>query len=264
MKPGAMKPVPFAQYLAQKQLGAAGSGSSEGVASPSAPPASWPPRQAGGGGETPRVSPLLRRLEAARGAANPAGAVKSAGAAKAGDAAEFRSLAEQKKAKAVEEARAAARQELEQEFAAERARLIAEAEAERANERARWVAEEGARLAEAHRAAFEGFTQSCAQTVAAILRPFLVQREILRVTEALIENLENLFSARGAALFEIAGPPDLLAALESHFSAQKAQIRFIPADVIDVRATADDTILETQLGPWLEALGAASGGGVDG
>lgn len=251
-----MKPVPFAQYLAQKQIlppraGGAEAATAAPSSSPSSPPASWPPRQKSAGAETSRSSPLLRRLDAAR------------PAQRAGEAAEFRSLAEQKKAKAVEEARAAARQEFEQEFAAERARLAAEAEAHRAQDRAKWTAEQGARLVEAHRAAFEQFQQGCAQTVAGILRPFLVQREILRVTEALIENLNSLFSARGVSLFEISGPPDLLAALEQHFGAQKSHIRFTPSDSIDVRATVDDTILETQLGPWLEALSAASTGGAD-
>ena len=201
-----MKPVPFAEYMARKQQMA-----------PSAerPPKSrpWPPRAqiAAAATEPSRKSPLLRRVEKTDGARNA-------------DAARRLELDH---LRAFDEGRDAARKELDQELR----RLREEMDKEIARARAQWAADEGERLAQAHRAAFDAFEQQCAQAVANILRPFLVQREIARVTDALVENLEALFEARVQSAFEISGPADLLAALEQRFSKGKASMTFTPAEV---------------------------------
>ncbi len=129
-------------------------------------------------------------------------------------------------------------------------------DAEIAKARAAWVEEEGSRLASAHRAAIEAFETQCAQAVANILRPFLSNLVIGRVTDALVENLEVLFAARTRALFEVSGPADMLDALREKFAAHDAAVEFRPDDSIDIRVRVDDTIIETQLGAWMKALGA--------
>jgi hypothetical protein len=233
-----MKPVPFAEYMARKQQ-----------ATPSAErPAEsrpWPPRAslAAAPAEPARKSPLLRRAEKSDGA----------GSAEAARRLELDHL------RAFGEGREAARNELE----IERRRLRAQMDGEIAAARAQWAAEEGERLAQAHRAAFDAFERNCAEAVVNILRPFLVQREIARVTDALVENLEALFEARVQSAFEISGPPDLLAALEEKFSERKASMIFTPDESIDVRVRVEDTIIQTQLEPWLRALGALPGSGAD-
>jgi hypothetical protein len=226
-----MKPVPFAQYLARQQRAASGPTEAK----------PWPPRARDA--QTPeRKSPLLREL------AKPAS-----------DAGAPARRLEQAHLKAFEEGRAAGLKESEDEII----RLRERQKDEIAKARANWAESEAERLAAAHRVAIEDFEQRCAQTVAHILRPFLTQLAIARVTEALVESLEALFAARSPSLFEISGPADLLAALEEKFSAHKARIAFTPDESIDVRVHVEDTILESQLGPWLEALGALPRSGAD-
>jgi hypothetical protein len=222
-----MKPVPFAQYLARQQQAE--------TRRPESP--AWPPKGRGDASPEPaRKSPLLRQTDKDRAEARPDPARRL----------------EQAHLMAFEEGRGSARKELDE----ERGRLRDALDAEVAKARASWVADECARLAEAHRAAFEVFETRCAQAVASILRPFLVQQTIARVTDALVENLEALFAARAPGLFEISGPPDLLDALKEKFAAGAARMEFKPDDSIDVRVRVEDTIIETQLGPWLSALGA--------
>jgi hypothetical protein len=154
--------------------------------------------------------------------------------------------------KAFNEGRDQARRELDE----DRARLKQELAQEVAHEREQWASAEGDRLIEAHRAAIADFEMRCAQAVANILRPFLIQSVIARVTESLVQNLEVLFSSRTQALFEISGPPDLLDALKAKFAYRQAAISYQLNDSIDVRVCVDDTVIETQLGAWMQALGA--------
>jgi len=233
-----MKPVPFAQYLARQQRTA-----------PAAPePVVWPPMPDGGEKATfedrlaARQSPLLRPVEARR-----------------KDEPKEPNRLDQGHLRAFEEGRAAAQKELDDERAKMRdavAEQIAEA-------RKNWRAEEAERLAEAHRAAFAAFETRCAQAVTNILRPFLIGAVIGKVTESLVQNLEILFAARDRALFEISGPADLLEALREKFAERDAVIVFKPNAGIDVCVRVDDTVIETQLAPWMQALGALSKGGAD-
>jgi hypothetical protein len=223
-----MKPVPFAQYLARQQK----------LEAAPAPAAAWPPRPKTGArpSESQRQSPLLRQPEKE----------------KPDRAAEFAGRLEQGRLRAFQDGRDAAQKDFEE----ERERLGDKVNAELAKARAQWAKEEAGRLAEAHRAAFVSFEQRCALAVANILRPFLVRQTITRVTDALVETLEAVFASRGQALFEISGPPDLLDALKDKFGAVNARMEFKPDSSIDVRVRVEDTLIETQLGAWLEALHA--------
>jgi hypothetical protein len=153
---------------------------------------------------------------------------------------------------AFEDGRQAERKEL----AEERARMREQLAAEVARERTRWAEEEAERLLLAHRDALADFETRCAQAVANILRPFLTELAIARVTDALVENLDALFAARAQTLFDISGPADLLDALRRKYADRDASIVFRPDESIDVRVRVDDTIIETRLGVWMEALGA--------
>jgi hypothetical protein len=230
-----MKPVPFAQYLARQRK-------SDSTA---AETAVWPPRAktAAAPAPPPRPSPLLRQVEKE----SPDNAREMMGRLESG------------RLKAFEDGRESARGELEE----ERIRLRGTLKEEIAKARAQWVEEEAARFEAAHRAALDSFEQRCGQAVANILRPFLVQRMIVRVTDSLVENLEALFGARSQAVFEISGPADLLDALKARFGARNTRMEFNAGSSIDVRVCAGDTIIETQLGRWLEAVGAMTRGAGD-
>ena len=232
-----MKPVPFAQYLERQQ---------QNVARESDEPLTWPPRakkiegaRKSESAETPRSSPLLRRIDLEKAEAK----------------AQAPQRLEQGRLLAFEEGRESARRELEE----ERGKLRQTLDGEVAKARAKWVVEEGERLASAHRAAFDDFETRCAQAVANILRPFATRLVIARVTESLVENLEVLFAGRSKALFEISGPAELLDALREKFADRDAAVVYRPNDRIDVRVTAGDTVIETQLGAWMKALGALPG-----
>jgi hypothetical protein len=221
-----MKPVPFAEFLARQQT----------AAPPTVKePLSWPPAHRKTDAVRPRVSPLLREVEE-KPDLRPSTSERI----------------EQGRLRAFEDGREAARTELEDERAKMRETLAAQV----AQERKKWVEEEAQLLASAHRAAFDDFETRCAQAVANILRPFMIPLAISRVTEALVENLEALFTSRSRALFEISGPADLLDALREKFAGRDACFAFKHEAAIDVRVRHEDTIIETQLGAWVTALGA--------
>jgi hypothetical protein len=230
-----MKPIPFAQYMARQQAADA-----EETPEPVAKaPLSWPPAKKTEAAQKPRVSPLLRKVETeAPPPSRPAPTNQE--------------RIEQGRLRAFEDGREAARKELEDERARMRETLADEIE----TARQAWRAQEADRLAAAHRAALENFETRCAQAVASILRPFLTGMAIARVTESLVTNLEVLFASRTKSLFEISGPADLLDALREKFAGRDASIAWRPEDAIDVRVRVDDTIIETQLGDWMKALGA--------
>ncbi len=225
-----MKATPFAQYLARQEGGAARAAIA---------PVAWPQHEAKEAEtlERRRNSPLLRRLEAEKDRSEP-----KSGASQ---------RLEQGRLHAFEEGRASARKELEE----ERARMRADFDAEIAKARAGWAAEEGEKFAAAHRAAIKSFETRCAQLVADILRPFLSRLAIGRVTDSLVENLEILFSTRNQSVFEISGPEDILDALRQRLAESGAAIAYKPNEEIDIRVCVDDTIIETQLGAWMTALG---------
>jgi hypothetical protein len=225
-----MKPVPFAQYLERQQKVASRA---------TVEPIIWPPHDRDDESQkTHRNSPLLQRREKPGAEPRPA----------------LAQHIDQTRQTAFEEGRDAARQELEQ----ERVRLHESLGGEIEKARVLWLAEEAERLAASHRLAFESFETRCAQSVANILRPFLSQLVIACVTESLVENLEVLFASRTRALFEVSGPQDMLDALREKFTARDVAFEFKPNDSIDIRVCVDDTIIETQLGAWMKALGALS------
>ena len=232
-----MKPVPFAQYLARHQATPrAGSGAAP----------RGPLRKSGRRMTRRRArSPLLRKSESQR-------QEPRFEEARTPDARPATAKLEQALLKAFEEGRDAARQE----WAVDRADVKEEIEEQVARERENWAKAEGDRLLAAHRAAMADFETRCAQAVANILRPFLTQAVIARVTDALVQNIEVLFASRKRSLFEISGPQDLIEALKQKFSDRPASISYVLSDGVDVRVRVDDTVIETQLGAWMQALGA--------
>jgi Skp family chaperone for outer membrane proteins len=232
-----MKPVPFAEYLARHKAAPA--------PAPESKP-SWPPPRQHTPDEKPAsLSPLLRKTEVQR--------VQALREVREDEARAAPKL-EQSLLKAFEDGRAAMRREWDE----ERARLKEEIAEQVAREREHWAQTEGERLLAAHRAAMTEFETRCAQAVANILRPFLTQAVIARVTESLVQNIEVLITSRRRAMFEISGPQDLIEALKQKFSDRPASITYSLTDGVDVRVRVDETIIETQLGAWMQALGALS------
>ena len=120
--------------------------------------------------------------------------------------------------------------------------------------RARVLGEdEGDRLLAAHRAAMPDF--KCAlpeRSPPSCGRP--TQRRS-RVTEHACRTSRSC-SRRANAPCSSPVPQDRIQALKQKFSDRPASISYALSDGVDVRVRVDDTVIETQLGAWMQALGA--------
>ncbi len=161
-------------------------------------------------------------------------------------------MAQSARADAYGEGLAAGRHALEQALGVERLAF-----AERlASERAVWADEEGARLAEALRAALASIETSIAASVARILRPFisaaLRDKAVAELTDAIVLMLRG----GDRAMFEISGAPDLIAALRGRLAGATAAIAFTPNSSADVRIVADQTFIESRIEAWVQRIEA--------
>jgi hypothetical protein len=55
----------------------------------------------------------------------------------------------------------------------------------------------------------------------------------------------------------VSGPEDLLAGLRQNFDGKVANVSFVPAAGCELRIAADETILETRIEAWAEAIQGA-------
>jgi F0F1-type ATP synthase membrane subunit b/b' len=154
-----------------------------------------------------------------------------------------------------EQGAAAARAEYEAKLAEERARAAAAlAEARRA-----WVAEEGETLAAKLSVSMRELTTMLADSLARILRPFLVDALRQQVVDGLLEKLGVLLAHDRDIVLRISGPQDLLDSLREKLGSFPASIDYIPTDDADVRVVANQTVIETQLQAWFQRIGAGLG-----
>lgn len=154
----------------------------------------------------------------------------------------------------VEDAARAARDEARAAIAAQyEERLEAE---RRAHEEAlaaaltRWRAEEGERLAPMLAAGIEGLETRIADTAAGVLRPFIDAMRRTQVIGALRDAVAAVLSSDAPAL-RIEGPPDLLDALRVALPQNAtAVVDYVPSEGVDVRVTADRSVITSQLEAW--------------
>jgi hypothetical protein len=155
-------------------------------------------------------------------------------------------------ADAYAEGLAAGGRALEQALGAER-----HAFAERlASERASWAEEEGARLAEALRAALASIETSIAASVARILRPFIGAALRDKAVDELADAIRLMLRGGDQAVFEVSGAPDLIAALRGRLAGATAAIAFTPNSSADVRIVTDQTIIESRIEAWVRRIEA--------
>jgi hypothetical protein len=167
----------------------------------------------------------------------------------------FDPRAEEELARSLEEARTIAREEGRAEAAAEfdlaLARERGEIEARIASEREAWLAEEGRRMSGAIDTAFGELETRIADSVARILEPFLEAALRQKVVAKLAETLSALI-ADGVPLLKVNGPQSLLDALKEKLGTGRGAIEYVPAEGADIRATADQTLVETRLKAWID------------
>lgn len=168
----------------------------------------------------------------------------------AGVAQDLAQQAQSARADAFAEGLAAGKQALEQALEAERGAFTARLESERAS----WAEEEGAKLGEALQAALASIEAGIAARVACILRPFigaaLRDRAIAELQEAIG------VVVRADQMIEISGAPDLIASLRERLAGAAAAIVWRPNSATEVRVVADQTVIESRIGAWMQRIEA--------
>jgi hypothetical protein len=124
------------------------------------------------------------------------------------------------------------------------------------SERERWVSDEGNRLSALIGASLEGIGTRVAGQVARILRPFLREQARERAMAELVSTLDALLMKGEFSKITILGPEDLIGVLKISLGSRADGMAFLISEsACDVSVTADDTILETRIGRWVDAIG---------
>lgn len=152
-------------------------------------------------------------------------------------------------ARGVLEGRAAAQAEHDAALGAQAAAF----EKKLAAERQRWSAEEGQRLAQQLGGGLDDIERRVAEHVAAVLKPVLAEAVRTRAVAELARTLNSMLTRGEYARITVSGPQDLLAALEARLGV-RAGLALVASEAADLRVDADETILETSIGAWIEAI----------
>ncbi|OAS27424.1 hypothetical protein [Methylobacterium platani] len=142
---------------------------------------------------------------------------------------------------------------------AETARLQAAeaAEARLAEARRHWSEAEAAALADGFSAALRALDAALSDRIARLLVPVLTDALRRRAVAELSGALARLLAEPQAANVRVSGPEDLLAALAARLGPLAAAVSFTPAETAEVQVSADQTVIDTQLGAWTRLIAAA-------
>ena len=91
-------------------------------------------------------------------------------------------------------------------------------------------------------------------SVANILKPYVVELQSKQVVASLRNILNKMFSDRSSEIFEIAGPQHLIEPLREGLEHLSIKFECEPANNVDVRIVARQTVIETQLGSWRDHI----------
>lgn len=154
------------------------------------------------------------------------------------------------RAKALAEARAASAAELETRLAEEAAAF----EERLATERLRWTAEEGERIGARITAEIAVLEATIGAQIARILKPLLRREVEARALASLGEAIDGLLTKGTSVRLAVSGPADLLDAVRATLDGRVPGASFTESDSADITISADETILETQIGAWARSL----------
>jgi flagellar biosynthesis/type III secretory pathway protein FliH len=147
----------------------------------------------------------------------------------------------------------AARQEAEHRIMQERQNFAALMAAERA----RWTEEEASRLHAGFMDAILAVEARLAQSVAAILRPFIARALREQIVEDFVSNVKILLCSDAHRLIRIGGPADLLARLQEKLSTLTSAVEYVPGGSAELTVLSDQTFIESRLAAWMQRLDAA-------
>jgi hypothetical protein len=123
-----------------------------------------------------------------------------------------------------------------------------------AAERQKWAAEQGVILGELLVTQLRDIEDRIAGQVSRVLKPVVADHVRGRAVDELARMLEGMLAKGDYAKVTVSGPEDLLAPVEARLSGLAAGVSFLPADGVDLVVSADETILETRIGSWVQAI----------
>jgi hypothetical protein len=156
------------------------------------------------------------------------------------------------RAEGLETAREAAKAEYEEELARAQAHFDAELKAAREA----WAREEGARLQEQLAAAMRTIEEGLADSVARVLRPFIVAALRRQMIDKLVENIRTIVGSAEMTAIQIGGPADLIEILRAELEGAPAAFHYVTQDSVDVSVIAEQTSIDTRLKAWTDLIGA--------
>lgn len=152
-------------------------------------------------------------------------------------------------ARGILEARAAAQVETDAALAAQAAAF----EKKLAAERQKWAAEQGALLGQLLSSSMDDLERRIADQASRILVPIISEQSRVKAIEELSALLNSLLAKGEYAKVSVSGPNDLISAMEGRLGAYEG-VSFSVTESVDVTVRADETIIETQLGAWANAI----------
>jgi hypothetical protein len=127
-------------------------------------------------------------------------------------------------------------------------------EEQESERRAAWQANDYAQLAGKIERAMTEVEDRLAGAVARILKPFLIEERVKRITESLSENLSTILSRDSPPVLKITGPEALLSVLRDQMSSHAVAVEYVAADGLDVTVEANKTIIKSQLQAWIDHI----------
>ncbi|MCP3387217.1 hypothetical protein NLM27_00290 [Bradyrhizobium sp. CCGB12] len=122
-------------------------------------------------------------------------------------------------------------------------------------ERAKWSDQQAATIVNGFEAACREIETNIASSVARILLPFLNEAVRDKAIGSLVEQIAALTGNSPMPVFKVTGPSELLDLVKVQLEkTRRTGIAYETADTFEVRAVADQTVIETQISAWSERL----------
>ena len=155
----------------------------------------------------------------------------------------------------LEEGRAAAQAEYELQLEQERQDF----ETRLASEKEAWMDSVAHQMVERLEKSLVDLQEATARSLVVILEPFLTQAVRDRAIGEAIAQIGRLMEADGHALLRVSGPSNLIERIRAAFPGRLSGVEFVTSEAADVTCLARDTVIETRLRDWLDALSPTEG-----
>ena len=101
--------------------------------------------------------------------------------------------------------------------------------------------------------------EATARSLVVILEPFLKESIRNRAVDEVILKIGRLIESDGHALMRVSGPALLVERIRTAFAGRVGAVEFVVSEKADVTCLARDTVIETRLRDWVDALSPAEG-----